>query len=178
MTKRRLAVIAIALTLLAAVAAAGTAGAWLLYTQAGLAWLTTRAVGFAGKGLTLEGVAGTLAGGASVGHIRYAGKDIEVHAVEARLRVSPLSLLTLTPRLSELRATELIVTSKPTEPRGRPPDTLELPMNVQLPDVQVGRLTIDLGNGPMDLTNVRLAYAGGRSDHRVDTLKVTSTPSS
>jgi translocation and assembly module TamB len=151
---------------------AGTAGGvgWLLYTESGLAWLAARVVGFAGKGLTLDAVAGTLAGGASAQQIRYIGKDIEVRATEAYLRVAPSSLLRLKPRLSELRAAELAVISKPTEPRGRPPDTLELPVDFQLPDARAGRLTIDLGKGPIVLTNVQLDYSGGQRMHEVRAL--------
>ena len=40
------------------------AGAWIFYTPSGLTWLTARLSGYAGEGLTLERVAGTLAGGA------------------------------------------------------------------------------------------------------------------
>jgi translocation and assembly module TamB len=170
MTKRRIAALLAVSVVVTALLAVGTAGAWLLYTEAGLAWIVARAGNAAGEGLTLEGVAGTLAGGTSARHIRFAGDDIEVRANDAYLRLSPYSILMLTPRLSELRATELIVTTRPGEPRGRPPDTLELPMNVQLPDVSVGRLVIDMGKGPMDITDVRLAYSGGRSRHTVHKL--------
>lgn len=170
MTKRRIAAL-LALSLVVTVLLAiGSAGAWLLYTEAGLAWIVARAGGAAGEGLELEGVAGTLAGGTSARQIRYTGKDIEVRVNDAYLRLSPYSILMLTPRLSELRAAELSVTTRPGEPRGRPPDTLELPMNVQLPDVRVGRLVIDMGKRPMDITGVRLAYSGGRSRHTLHDL--------
>ncbi|MGZ5164955.1 MAG: hypothetical protein ACXWIT_31245, partial [Burkholderiales bacterium] len=53
-------------TLAIGLAAAGASATWLVYTESGLAWLSTRVAGYAGKGLTLDGVAGTLAGGASV----------------------------------------------------------------------------------------------------------------
>lgn len=170
MTKRRIAALVAALVVVTTLIAAGTAGVWLLYTEAGLAWIAARASGAAGEGLTLEGVAGSLAGGTSARHIRYAGEDIELRVSDAYLRLSPFSILTLTPRLAELRAAELLVTTKPGEPRGRPPDTLELPVNVQLPDVRVGRLVVDMGKVPMDLTDVRLAYSGGRSRHTLHEL--------
>jgi len=67
-------------TLLAAVGAVAGAGAWLLYTEAGLAWIAGRATNAFGEGLTLDAVAGTLAGGMRASRIRYAGEDIEVVA--------------------------------------------------------------------------------------------------
>lgn len=170
MTRRRIAALTAALVVFIATIVIGTAGAWLLYTEAGLAWILARAGDAAGEGLTLKGVAGTLAGGTTARYIRYAGEDIEVRVNDAYLRVSPYSILILTPRFSELRAHELTVTTKPGEPRGRPPDTLELPVNVQLPDVRVARLVVDMGKGPMDLTDVRLAYSGGRSRHTLHEL--------
>jgi translocation and assembly module TamB len=169
-SKKRIAALLVAAALLTVVVAAGAGFAWLAYTESGLAWLAARVIGFAGKGLTLDGVAGTLAGGASVQQVRYIGKDIELRVHEAYLRVAPWSLLVLEPRITELRATELAVVSKPTEPRGRPPDTLELPADFQLPNARVARLTVDLGKGPLVLADVQLDYSGGRSQHRVRAL--------
>jgi len=174
LSKRRLALLVLVLGLVAVIGGIAGAGAWILYTEAGLAWVASRARTTAGEGLTMEGVAGTLASGTRAKFIRYAGKDIEVRVTDAYLRVSAFSLLTLTPRLGELRAGEILVTSKPTEPRGRPPDTLELPLNVELPDVQVTRLVIDLGKGPLDLENVRLNYSGGRARHTVHNLALAA----
>lgn len=174
MTKQRIVLVLAGVLFVSALAAAGAAGTWLLYTEGGLAWLSTRAIGLAGKGLTLEGIAGTLAGGARVQAIRYVGDDIEVRVRDAQVRVSPWSLLILTPRLYELRAAELAVVTKPGEPRGRPPDTLALPANFQLADAHVARLVIDLGKGPLDLTDVKLAYSGGRSRHRVHGLSLNA----
>ncbi|MES2564569.1 MAG: hypothetical protein V4637_17885, partial [Pseudomonadota bacterium] len=165
------------LTLLASVAvlfaAVVGASSWLVYTEAGLQWLSARVVGYAGKGLTLDGVAGTLAQGAHVQHIRYAGKDIEVRVESASLSVSPLSLFSLSPRINDLTAAQLSVTSKPTEPRGKPPDTLKLPIDFELRRAHVQRLVIDLGKGPMDIENVRLDYAGGESMHRIEALSLS-----
>ena len=172
MTKKGIAALLVTAALVTVVAAGSAGFAWLVYTQAGLAWLAARVVGIAGKGLTLDGVAGTLAGGASVQQVRYTGKDIELRVHDAYLRVAPWSLLVLEPRITELRAMELAVVSKPTEPRGRPPDTLELPADFQLPNAKVARLTVDLGKGPLVLTDVQLDYAGGSTRHRVHALSL------
>jgi translocation and assembly module TamB len=161
-------------TLLVALTAIGAGATWLIYTEAGLAWLSTRVAGYAGKGLTLDGVAGTLAHGASVEHIRYAGEDIELHITSAALRVSPLSLLQLKPRISGLRASEIAIVAKPGEPRGRPPDSLRLPLDFQLVDARVTRLLIDLGKGPHELTHIRLDYEGGRAYHTVRDLSLNA----
>ena len=169
MTRRSVAWLLVA-TLATGLAALGGTAAWLLYAESGLTWLATRVTGFAGKGLTLDGVAGTLAGGARVAHIRYAGEDIELHVDDARLAVSPYSLLLLRPRIAGLRAAQIAVVIKPGAPRGRPPDTLALPVSFELAKARVERLVIDLGKGPLELTNIRLDYSGGHTDHRVHDL--------
>lgn len=169
-SRLHVAVLVLVLSLLVLTAIAGGAYVWVLYTEAGLTWITARVNGAAGEGLTMTDLEGTLAGGTRARHIRYTGKDIEVHVTDAHVRVSPLSILLLTPRLSELRAVEIAVTTKPTEPRGRPPDTLELPVNIQLPDVRVDRLVVDLGKGPIELENVQFEYSGGRARHTVHAL--------
>ncbi len=170
MRRRYVALLTFAIVVLATVCAAVGAGAWLLYTEAGLAWLSTRAVSMAGEGLEIDGVAGTLAHGVRARHIRYAGEDIEVRVTNTDVRVSPWSLITLRPRILGLRAAELAVVTKPTEPRGKPPDTLELPVSFELSDARVERLVIDLGKGPIELTNVALDYSGGRDVHRIHKL--------
>lgn len=171
MRKRSIAWLIVAM-LATTLAGIGGGAAWLLYTESGLNWLATRVTGFAGEGLTLDGVAGTLAGGASIAHIRYAGEDIEIHVENARLAVSAYSLLVLRPRIAGLRAAQIAVVTKPSEPRGRPPDTLELPVSFELANARVERLVIDLGKGPLELTNIHLDYSGGRSDHSVHDLSL------
>lgn len=173
MSKRRAFALVVGLLLVVTVGAGALVAGWLFYTEAGLAWIMVRAAGF-DKGLTLEGVAGTLAGGASVRQIRYAGDDIEVRVSDAHLSVSPLSIVQWTPRIVGLRAAELAVVTKPGEPRGRPPDTLALPTNLRVPDARVARLVVDLGKGPLELTNVRLDYSGGKREHRVHELSLAA----
>jgi translocation and assembly module TamB len=168
--KHRSAVLVLVLAFALLTGLAGAAGVWVLYTEAGLAWVSARVNAAAGEGLTITDLAGTLAAGTRARHIRFAGPDIEVQVTDAQFRVSPLSLLVLTPRLSVLRAAEIIVTTKPTEPRERPPDTLELPLNFQLPDVQVARLALDMGNGVIELNTVQFAYSGGRARHTLHAL--------
>jgi translocation and assembly module TamB len=173
MSKRRIAVLALVAFVALLVTAVAATGAWLFYTSSGLQWLATRAIGFAGKGLELDGVAGTLAGGARVQALRYAGEDIELRIREAELAISVPSVLRLAPHLEYLRAARVEVTTKPSEPRGRPPDTLELPVDFSVASAYVGELVIDLGEGPLDITNVRLAYSGGKTKHRVTDLSLT-----
>ncbi|MGZ8266043.1 MAG: translocation/assembly module TamB domain-containing protein [Burkholderiales bacterium] len=170
MRAARIAVLTVTLTLAVVLCAAAAGAGWLLYTEPGLVWLSARVVGIAGKGLILDGVAGTLAGGARAQQIRYAGEDIVVKVRDAYFRVSPWSLVMLTPRISDLRAADVAVVAKPGEPRGRPPDTLELPVSFQLPEAKLARLTVDLGKGPIELTDVALDYSGGSKVHRIHRL--------
>src|SRR5688572_9610020 len=130
----------VVVALLALAGAIGGAAGWLFYTESGLRWLSERAIGFAGEGLTLDGVSGTLARGARISSIRYAGDDIEIRIEDAALSVSPLSVLALEPHLRGLAAREVAVLTKPGEPRGKPPDSLELPVDFEVSDGYIGRL--------------------------------------
>jgi translocation and assembly module TamB len=173
MRKRYIAAIAFAAALGLVIAAAAGAISWLFYTEAGLAWIVARASGYGGEGLTIDGVAGTLAGGARVGTLRYAGKDMEVRVRDAGLSVSPSSVLTLTPRIVGLHAAEVAVTTKPGKPRDKPPDTLALPANFVVRNAKLDRLTVDTGSGPVEITGAQLDYSGGKSTHAIENLALT-----
>jgi translocation and assembly module TamB len=166
----------LAATLLVLAAAAGATAAWLLYTESGLAWLTARAARYVGEGLALEGTSGTLAGGAQVRLVRYAGEDLEITVREAGLRLSPRSLLRLSVRVTGLNATSVAVVTRPGEPAGVPPRTLELPLPLEVGDAYIEHLVIDFGTDPepLEIHRVRLReYAGGGSDHRVEDVSAT-----
>ena len=172
MKKRYIALSAVLVVVTLLVTSAAGGFAWLFYTDSGLAWIAARVVGIGGKGLTLDGVAGTLAGGARIAAIRYAGKDIEVQVRDAGLRVAPWSVLTLKPRITGLHAAEVAVVTKPSEPRGKPPDTLALPANFAIDDAAVEHLIVDTGGRPIDITNARLKYSGGRAEHHIESLSL------
>ena len=172
MKRRYIALSALVAVVALLVASAAGGYAWLVYTESGLAWLTARLSGYGGEDLTLEGVAGTLAGGARVASIRYAGKDMEVRVRDAGLRIAPWSVLTLKAHITDLHATEVAVVTKPSEPRGKPPDTLALPANFVVENAAVEHLIVDTGGKPVDITNAKLKYAGGKSEHRVDGLSL------
>jgi translocation and assembly module TamB len=173
MRRRTLAALALGGVLALLVAAAGGAISWLFYTESGLAWAVARASGYGGEGLAIDGVAGTLAGGASVRALRFTGEDIEIRVRDAGLAVSPWSVLTLEPRIVDLRAEDVAVTTKPSEPRTKPPDTLALPADVVVRNAFIHRLTVDSGSGPVEIADARLDYAGGKSVHRLEKLSLS-----
>jgi translocation and assembly module TamB len=174
MSRRRIALYSAAGLVGAIVLAFFSAAAWILYTPSGLAWLTARLSGYAGEGLTLERVAGTLAGGATIGHVRYTGEDIEVIVDDAAVALSPLSLLALEPRIRYLRAAKVAVTTKPSEPTHEPPDSLALPADFAVDVASIDRLVVDMGKGPLDVSDVRLAYEGGRRVHELTDFGVVA----
>lgn len=166
MSRARLLGLVAALVLVAALGTGVSLAGWFFYTQAGLAWVAARAARFDER-LTLEGVTGTLAGGASVRELRYVTDDIDVRAADAYLRVSPLSIVRLTPHITGLRAAELTVVTRPGPPRGRPPDTLALPAEIRVSGAHVARLVFDSGEGPLEIADIRLDYSGGKQAHRI-----------
>jgi translocation and assembly module TamB len=150
-------------SLLILIALVFAAGAWLLYSPSGLQWLAARGTDFTADALRIEGVAGTLARGASAQRIRYATDDLSVQVHDARFALSIASLFKLAPHVEQLHAERVEIQTKPSdEPRAPLPDSLALPVTVTVEDARIGTLVFDNGENAFDLENVRLRrYAGG-----------------
>lgn len=171
MKRPRLLALATALVVATGLAAVAAAAGWLFYTPSGLAWTAARASALV-PGLRLDGVSGTLAGGATVSEFGYAGTEIDVRVAQARFRVSAFSLIEAAPRISAVRAAEVVVIMKPGDPAKEPPETLALPFRVRVTDVQITRLTIGEGKDEFVVTDLRLDYAGGKREHQVHELRL------
>ena len=85
------------------------AGAWLVYSTAGLQWLAARGGSFVGDGLQIRAVDGTLAGGARAQEIVFATDTLHIRVTDARFTISPWSVLMLSPRIVDLGAARVEV---------------------------------------------------------------------
>ncbi len=151
------------------IAAIGVGGAvaWLLYSEAGFSWALARLQRSMGPALALENARGSLSGGIEIASIRYAYEGTTVEARAVTLRLSPLSLATLAPRVNSLRCAELIVTLAPRTAPGALPATLLLPLELQADEVRVDRVTVKGSGRPVELTGVAFAYSGDSRHHRL-----------
>lgn len=171
MARRLLLLLAILLVITAA-AAAGAA-TWLLYTEAGLAWAVAQAQRMARGALVLENARGALSSEVLVASIRYSEGGTVVEARDVALRVSPLSLVALAPRISALRCAELDITIGSGGGKDRRlPDSLALPLRLHVADARIARLRVKLAEEIVELSGIAFAYSGGRSGHTVSDAAV------
>lgn len=150
--------------------------AWLLYTEPGLAWALARAQGAAGGALAIEGVRGSLSGGATLERFRYEQEGLAVECRDAAVALSPLSLVLLAPRVSRLACAELTVAAGPGgEPSGLP-SSLALPLRLDIAEARIERLTVRRAGEPVHLTGIAFDYTFGADGHRLRnaTLEVES----
>jgi translocation and assembly module TamB len=166
----RRALLAAALVIVLVAALVAAAGAWLLYTEAGLVWSLARARG-AVDGLTVEQPSGTWARGVAVKRLGFDSADLRVSAAEVRLVLSPWSVLLAHPRVSELSSTRVHIATAAGEERGAPPASLALPVNVDIAAARVDELVVERDAERNVLTDVFLSYAGGVRRHDVRQLR-------
>jgi translocation and assembly module TamB len=163
---RRLLWLLAALTAIAAAAAAGAA-TWLLYTEAGLAWAAAQIQRATDGALVLENARGVLSREALVSRILYSEGGTTVEARDVALRLSPLSLAVLSPRITALRCAELDVTLAPGGEPARLPDTLALPLRISVTGAQVARVRVKSADGVLELSDIAFSYSGSGGGHHL-----------
>ena len=133
----------VAVTALLAIAVPALLLSWLLLTQSGMqtaAALLTRTL--AGQ-LQLEGVSGQLSGRLQIGRLRWIGAGGAVDARNIALHWSPLALMRGALDVSTLRIAELTIATKDTGEAPRLPDTLALPVQLQIDELVIGPLHVN-----------------------------------
>lgn len=166
---------ALIVLLVAAVSGVGlavAAAAWLLYTEAGLAWALERVQRAAGGVLEFDRAGGTLAGGVTVHRARYADNTNTVEARDVSIQVSPRSLVALAPRITAFRCEELIIDVTPGDSPPRPPATLVLPVPVRIDDAKLKRIVVGTGDAPFVITDMSFGYEADSAAHRLRALNL------
>ena len=160
-------VLALLVVAIAAAIVGGGGAAWLLYSEAGLAWALARLQRAAGPSLTLEGASGAIAGGIEIARIRYVHEGTTVEARKVRLRLSPASLAALAPRFTALHCAELLVVPGPGAAPAALPATLVLPLSLEVDEARFDRVVVKGEGRPVQLSGVAFAYAGDAGRHRL-----------
>lgn len=164
----------VVVTLIAAmIAVIATAGAWLLYSEAGLAWSLRRLTN-AVDGLVIEAPTGSWSGGVNARRIDYRSSGLDLHADTIRLELSPLSLLIAEPRIAALGIERLVVVMRDTDdkPKGRP-GSLALPVSVDISQVRIGQLEVTHGDRTDTLRDVSVSYAARSQYHELREFAAT-----
>ena len=171
MRRGPLAVVALLATLVILLAGAG---AWVICTEAGLAWSLARVRSVTGGALVVDGVSGTWVRGVAVARIQYAAPDLSVSAEEVRLVLSPWSMLRLMPRITALDAERLAIRMTAGDgERSGPPNSLALPIDIDVASAHVMLLTIERNGERNELRDVALSYAGGAHRHELRQFRAT-----
>ena len=156
--------------------------AWLAGSVPALRWAVQRAVQASDGALTIEGLDGSLYGGATVERLAWQQPDglrVELRSVELRWLLAPLIERELA--IESARAREVRVETVPSDDPPALPDSLALPFNLRLDDLSVNLLTVAQrprpgrpAAAPLELKGIRLAlrYRDGR--HALQRLALTS----
>jgi len=167
---RRLVRLLVALFGIVALLAIGAlaAGWWFAGSETGLQWALGRIEKESGGRLKFESARGTLLGPVEIGRIVYADGEQRVQATGARIEWNWRALPGRSLELHSLKAAELEITPKPAsqEPLS-PPDSLALPLAVEVRRFEIDRVVLAREPDPLVLGQIAGRYEGGPSRHRI-----------
>ena len=148
---------------------------WYAGSEQALRWAAERAVRESGGKLTLEGMSGSLLGELRIAHAVWRDKSITAEARDTRLVWSPAMLTDRRVLLNQLTIARLDVTLASSD--GKPPvlpQSLALPVPVQVVQVDVAALNVNSGGTLVAITGLRLAYRGDAGAHELELARLSS----
>jgi len=145
---------------------------WTLDTQTALDYVVRRAVAAAEGHLTIEGAEGSLLSTVRIARIAWHGDEIDVEARETAVAWSPLDLLSRRLIVRGLGAKELALEFRKTQKTASGvPQTLALPLEVEVRNIGVQRLDWRTGEQAGFVTGITFGYAGGAHEHAIRALR-------
>ncbi len=161
---------------LAIVAVALVAGAWaLLGSQAALDYALQRAVQASAGRLAIEGGEGSLLSTVRVARLAWRGDGVAVEARDVALTWSPLDFLSRRIKVEGLGAKRLSFDfAQAGGAGGGLPESLALPLDVEIRNIGVERVEWRTGTGEGHVTGVAFAYAGSAAEHAVRDLRLVT----
>ena len=125
--------------------------------------------------LETRGVTGAIRGGGKIEHLSYKQDGLDVEVKDAELQWEPAALLDRTLKIDRLMAGSIRFEDKsppkPKEPSTGPPQSLKLPIKIEIDQFAVDKFEW-AGPPPVDVTHIAGNYAYDGSKHR---LTVDST---
>ncbi len=149
--------------------------AWLAKSEHAVVWLAKEIAAAAGGALEITDPRGYLSGTVRIARLRYEDEDVRIVAQEVALEPVLVAALARRLELSTLAARELEVVIKPTPGEPKPPDTLALPVDVDIERAMFGRVVVRSEPDEFAFEDVSLAYEGSATRHAVRDLKARST---
>ena len=150
--------------------------AWAHSTGRLLEWTVEQAQRATGGALTIESPTGSLLGELQAARIIWRDQDLEVIVDEARWALAPMALLQARLKLDPVRARRVEVITTPSDAPASLPDSLHLPVRLDLPNLTVDELVFRT-RGQDDAVTLRTVQASLRTDRthwRIDSLALAS----
>jgi translocation and assembly module TamB len=167
--RRLLAVLVLGLILLLA------ATWWLAGRDETLRWVLDQAVVASDGQFSYRGASGNLLGTIELEHARFANPKFEADAERLSLDLSVPALLQRRLEIELLAADSLAVVLVPSEEPPQMPDSLVLPLALEVERLQIGRIDIRRGDASLTLRQLEASLASTGKVHDI-TLHGAATP--
>lgn len=142
-------------------ACAALATVWFAGTGTALRWIASRAVDASAGRLVLEDVRGSIYGSIRIGRVAFEDADLHIEGRRLALEWSPRELLftrNLLIRSIELQSLLVSTGAQTGEPQ-RLPQTLRLPLRVELRNAKIDTLALDMSGKRQELRALTLSLA-------------------
>ena len=159
--RRLLAVLVLGLILLLA------AAWWLAGREEALRWVLDRAVVASNGQFSYRGASGNLLGTIELEHARFANPKVEVDAEGLALDFSLPALLQRRLELELLSADSVSLTLVPSEEPPQMPESLVLPLALEVQRLQVGRIDIRRGEAALTLRQLEASLVSSGQVHEI-----------
>lgn len=148
---------------------------WLAGREETLRWALDRAVAASNGQFAYRGVSGNLLATIELEQARFANAQAEVGAERVSLNFSLLALLQRRLELEHLQAETLAITLAPSEEPPQLPESLLLPVALEVERLQVGRVEVRRGELALTLQQLDARLVSSGAVHDI-TLLGTGTP--
>ena len=152
------------------------AGAWLAGSETALRFIARHAEGLSGGRVTIQGVHGSLYGPLRIDALDLQGETKRFQVRDLRIDWSPRALWQRHLRISQLELAELRITEiKPSVEPLQLPDSLGLPLSLEVPEARIDRLVIKAAGGEWTLRGIEFGLHKPAQTYRLD-LRRLATP--
>ncbi|HYT97021.1 MAG TPA: hypothetical protein VEO36_06850, partial [Casimicrobiaceae bacterium] len=165
--RRRHWALSVLLAALALIVVFVVAGVSFLLSNAGLPFVMTRIVAQTEGRLSVEGASGSLASTMHFDNVSWRGIDSTMTATDVVVEWQPLALLSSHLAIRGLGARQVTLAVKPSTGSTSPPQTLALPLAIDIDHVAVATFDWQVGPRRGNISGIEFGYSGGTTTHRL-----------
>ena len=164
----------VSLGVLALLVVAFVGGLAFMLSPAGLPFVIGRVIEQSGGRLTVEGGTGSLASTMRFRRLAWTGPESTVTATDVVVEWSPWALVSKRLAIRGLGAGQVTIAVKPSSGATAPPESLVIPLGVDIANAAVAELLWQAGPRHGRITGLEFGYAGDADVHRVSGLRLVS----